>query len=201
MKPSEMTTMFQILEDQKITPNQFYLLFSMREGVSPPGINVHLEHRSLQNDGWIDTSNKLTPKAVDILCKVESYFKVQKKKTLSSLMGDDASARIKEYVELFPNVILPSKKRARSDEKNLETNFKWFFENYKYSWETIIKATAMYVDEYERHTPAFLYMRTSQYFIRKLEGGSGFQSELANYCANLEAGGPIEPKQFSEKVV
>jgi hypothetical protein len=201
MKPSEMMTMFQMLEDQKITPNQFYLLSCMKQGTSPPGINVHLEHRSLQNDGWITENNKLNPKADDLICKVESYFKVQKKRTLSQLMGENSGTHIKEYLELFPNVMLPSKKRARSDERNLETNFKWFFENYKYGWEIILKATAMYVDEYERNTPAYMYMRTSQYFIRKMEKDGSFQSELANYCANLEAGGTIEPKHFSEKVV
>lgn len=201
-KESEMMEMFNLISVHNLSPNQFYLLLSMIQGVSPNGINIHQEHRVLLTNNWIDEHNKLTGKADELVSKVESFFKVQKKKTTSQLMGTAYSDNITVYLETFPNEKLPSGKRARSDIKNLETNFKWFFENYNYTWETILKATALYVDEYELKSPRYMYMRTSQYFIKKSESDRSIHSELADYCANIDAGGDDnKPSHFIEKVV
>lgn len=201
-KDSEMAEIFKLFQTYKITPNQFYLLFSMKEGVSPMGINIHQDHRSLLNDEWIKETNQLTPKAEELLSRIESFFKIQKKKVMIQVLGTDSSVKIQEYLELFPNILLPSGKRARCAVGNLETNFKWFFENYKYSWETILKATDMYIGEYELKSPRYLYMRTSQYFIRKMEKDHSIHSELADYCANIESGGDDQvTSNFKEDVV
>ena len=80
-------------------------------------------------------------------------------------MGNNFNEKITEYLEIFPKFKLPSGKYARSNKKNLENNFRWFFKTYSFSWDTVIQATVRYVDEYERVN--FKYMKTSQYFIRK----------------------------------
>jgi len=201
-KDSEMIEMFNLIVVHGLSPNQFFLLLSMTQGISPIGINIHQDHRVLLSDNWIDGDNKLTAKASELVSQLESFFKVQKKKTVTQLMGSEYGHKIKEYLEIFPNEKLPSGKRARSDVKNLEVNFKWFFENYSYDWDTILKATAMYVDEYELKSPRFMYMRTSQYFIKKMEKDHSVHSELADYCANIESGGDDNtPNHFKEKVV
>jgi hypothetical protein len=95
-------------------------------------------------------------------------------------MGTDFLKNIEQYNLIFPNIKLPSGKYARSNVKNLENAFRWFFDNYDYDWDTIFSASKKYIREYADNQ--YNYMRTSQYFIRKQEDGRQFMSELANYC-------------------
>lgn len=200
---------FNLISLQDITPNQFYLLYCMRENVQSIGINLHQELRALEVAGFItkyslsvqeSTEYRISEPGNALLSEVESYFKVQKKKTSTAIMGADFTEKLAQYNELFPKMKLPSGKLARAAERNLETNFKWFFENYKYSWDIILKATATYVDEYERRN--WNFMRTSMYFIKKQEKDHSITSDLADYCAMIQSGGSVEtPNHFSDKVV
>lgn len=170
------------------------------EGVSAPMINIHTELRSLRSDKWVTADNKLTPKALDAIQDIEKLFKTGKKKSSIQVLGTNFKENIKIYVEMFPKGKLPSGKPARADEKNLEANFKWFFQTYEYPWETVLRATAKYVDDFQKNN--FLYMRTSQYFISKMSPDKTRESELANYCANIESGNDeSEDKHFSDNVV
>jgi len=179
-------------------------LYCIRENVQSIGLNLHQELRALLNDGFIhqDQTEKITitEKGFLLLSEVESYFKVQKKKTSTAVLGPDFTEKLLQYNEMFPKIKLPSGKLARAAERNLETNFKWFFENYKYSWEIVLKATAAYVDEYERRN--WNFMRTSMYFIKKQEKDHSITSDLADYCAMIQSGGSVDtPNHFSDKVV
>lgn len=187
----------------QLTPNQIYLLNCIRTGVTPININFHMEFRSLKNGGWLEEDNNLSPKSKNLLTEIESLLEVQssKKKITTQTIGLEFSESVQKYLELFPKMKLPSGKMARSDKRNIETNFKWFFEHYSYPWETILKATAMYVDEYERKSPAYMYMRTSQYFIKKMEQDKTIHSELADYCSNIESGTNTTTFHFSDTVV
>jgi hypothetical protein len=202
-KDSGLMEMYYLITTKGLTPNQFYLMFSMQENVQSLYINVEQELRTLVADEWVTKDNKLTPKAVTLIQQIEGFFRVQKKKTGVQLMGDDFNVNIGKYQLLFPKKKLPSGKAARSAQSNVETNFRWFFENNKFTWETILKATAMYVDEYERKTPPFMYMRTSAYFIRKTELDKSIVSDLANYCEIVESGEDLtsEDTHFRDKVV
>ena len=195
---------FDIITVKKLTPNQYYLLCCMRDSVTPLQMNLHLELRHLKATGWVTELEggkfKLSPQAVTLIGQVEKLFKVSKKKTSTQLIGADYKERIDEYISLFPNVKLPSGKAARSAFKNVENCFRWFFENHEYDWETVLQATENYVNEYQRKN--WKFMRTSQYFIRKMEADRTFNSDLANYCAIVQSGGDAEPTQsFSPKVV
>jgi hypothetical protein len=115
-------------------------------------------------------------------------------------MGGDFIDKIKEYVQIFPNKKLSSGKYARVDAKNLETAFRWFFENYDYEWDIILKATERYVDEYSIRN--YEYMRTAQYFIRKQNIDKSFESELATYCQYINENPDDEGAvYFKENVV
>lgn len=173
-------------------------MISLRDQQVALHINPHAELRALQVDNWIDKDKILTPKAKLLLEQVECYFCVQKKK-VSKILGDDAETMMVTYLELFPKIKLPSGKQARADIKNVETAFQWFFANYKYSWETILEATLRYTDEFQ--LKGYLYMQTSQYFIRKQQSDKSWGSELANWCASIEAGPDESSKHFSESVV
>lgn len=195
--------LFNLMTSQQLTPNQFYLLINMQEGTSPPHINIHQELRTLVSGEWVTSDNKLLPKAITLIQQAEGFFKVQKKKTNGQLMGDEFNVNIEKYQSLFPKKKLPSGKAARSAPSNVETNFRWFFEKHQYSWDTIFKATAIYVDEYERKTPPYMYMRTSAYFIRKTELDKSIVSDLANYCDIVESGEDLNigDTHFSDRVV
>ena len=132
--------------------------------------------------------------------EINGFFKRTKKKTSTDLMGSSFLQKIQEYVEIFPNRKLNSGKYARVNPKNLEASFRWFFENYDYDWDLIIKATEKYVDEYSIRN--YEYMRNSQYFIRRQAMDKSFDSDLATYCeiinTNPDDGGN---SYFKERIV
>jgi hypothetical protein len=166
---------------------------------------MHAELRALHLGSWImdigvTEKSILQPKAITLLQQVGSYFRIQKKKTNSQLMGADSVEYMEKYLLQFPKIKLPSGKPARADMRNIETCFKWFFENHSYSWETILEATSRYVHEYE--AKGYKFMQTSQYFIRKQQSDKSWGSELANCCALVDSGqAEDEDKHFSENVV
>jgi DNA-binding ferritin-like protein (Dps family) len=118
-----------------------------------------------------------------ILKSIDELFVAKKKMKLDELMGMDYSVHIDSYIEIFPTQKLPNGKYARGNKKNIETNFRWFFENYNYSWQVIHDATEMYVSEYRAKN--YLYMRTAMYFIRKDDGTRTVHSDLADYCDKI----------------
>jgi len=118
-----------------------------------------------------------------ILKSIDELFATKKKLKLDVLMGEDYSKQFDDFLNLFPTVKLPNGKYARSNKKNIETNFRWFFENYNYSWAVIQDATFMYVSEYKAKN--YLYMRTALYFIRKDDGTRTVHSDLADYCDKI----------------
>lgn len=198
-----MDEIFNKLIKLDLTPNRYYLLHCKKDKIAPAfNLNVGVDYMRLQSDDWLDANGNLTSKAVKLVQELDSYFKNSKKKTSTSILGDNFIGKIEEYLDIFPKFKLPSGKYARSDKKNLENNFRWFFENHDYDWNTVINATKMYVDDYERQ--GYKYMRTSQYFIRKLNPAEKtFESELANYCDTYLHGSNdnMDGNFFSEKVV
>lgn len=197
-----MEEIFNKLIKLNLTPNQYYLLYCKKNNVNPVlNINISIEYARLLNAEWIDSNNELTSKSIILVQELDSFFKVSKKKTSKQVLGEDFLLKIDEYLDIFPKFKLPSNKYARSDKKNLETNFRWFFETHNYSWDTVLEATRLYVNEFERQ--GYKYMRTSQYFIRKQNSAErSFESELANYCeAYLSGSTDYSENHFSERVV
>lgn len=187
-----MEVLFDRILETRLSPNQAYLLYCLRKGIKCLYINIHAELRALKLAGYIDKNYNVTPEGDLILEKICTIEKTE-------IVVEDKKPIIEQYLDLWPSIKLPSGKYAKSDKKNIEINFKWFFKNYPYPWQTIIKATEMYIAEYEKKN--YLYMRTSQYFIKKQEVDKSITSELANYCMLIENG--IEdtgPKIFPEKV-
>ena len=161
-------------------------------------INIHLEMRGLEGNYVID--NQLTGKALSLLMEIDENFKEVKTKNEKDLMGSDHMKKVGEYREMFPDLKLPSGKYARDAAKNLEVNFKWFFKNHRYDWDTIMKATKKYINEYEQKS--YNYMRTCKYFIKKQEKDGSITSDLANYCDMVVNGsGNTDHFHFSERVV
>ena len=194
--------MQKILKD-KLTPNQLLLLYCLKNKVSTQQINNWLELKGLQDNNLVEGeegSFSITTQGKMILRKYDNYFVKAKKKTNIQLMGKDFLDKINEYRNIFPAGKLPSGKPARVNVRSLETNFRWFFEEYSHDWDTIIKATKMYVNQYEEND--FNYMMTSQYFIAKQDKHKVKTSTLADYCDMIIDGvSEITDNHFKEKVV
>lgn len=184
-----------------LSPNTFYVLHCIHKSMIPASfVNAKIETKRLVSENWLTESLKLTQKSLIFMEEIDSFFKKTKKKTSTDLMGSDFAENMQTYVELFPNRKLPSGKYARTTIKNLESSFKWFFENYYYSWDIILLATEKYVDEFS--IQSYNFMRTSQYFIRKQNIDKSFDSELANYCdIVLSKEESDDDNYFKERVV
>lgn len=195
-----MTDIFTRLIQEGLTPNTYYVLHCIKEKIVPNKfVNKELECKRLQTDQWLTENLELTSKSLIFMEEINGYFKRTKKKTSQDLMGQDFVRNIEKYVEIFPNKKLSSGKYARVNAKNLEAPFRWFFENYDYDWEEIMKATERYVDEFSIRR--YEFMRTAQYFIRKQNMDKSFESDLATYCEIIRSGDDEEQVYFSERVV
>lgn len=194
-----MKEIYNKLLSKGLTPNQLYYLHCIRHKTVPAKfINIQLETERLSSHKWIE-NNKLTAKTIALLDSVDLYFKKSKQKSNEDLMGEYFYKNIETYRELFPKIKLPSGKLARTNSKVLEKQFRWFFTEFDYDWDTIFGATKIYLDEYE--TKNWQYMRTSQYFIKKTNPDKTFGSDLADYCDMYMNGLDNEDHHFKEKVV
>ena len=193
-KKLKQSSLFERLNHFKINIGVYNVLYKVynREEVSEEVLKKFPE--SLISNG------KLTEKAVKILESIDQLFIIKKNIKLDELMGPEYEKMIEAYIEIFPTAKLPNGKYARGNKKNIETNFKWFFSNYNYSWEIILAATAMYVTEFR--SANYMYMRTAMYFIRKDDGTRVVLSDLADYCDKVASGeNYVEPKHFKTKVI
>jgi hypothetical protein len=181
--------LFDLLAEISLSPNQYYLLWCMKNKVEPKNINVQLELRILVNEGYVE-GVKLTEKAQQLLSDDSMNVKIP----------DSLLDNIDKYLNIFPKGKLPSGKPARVNKRNIEEAFKWFFKNYKYEWYTILAGTEYYVNTFEKEN--FKFMRNSQYFIRKQNSDKSWDSELANCCDIILSGDDQDNSpHFSEKVV
>ena len=161
--------------------------------------NNKSEVQELKKLDFIEENGELTIKAKKVITRFENYFVRAKKRTNIQLMGKEFLKRINEYRDIFPAGKLPSGKPGRVNVKTLENSFRWFFENYDFSWDEVIDATKMYVNAYRDND--YMYMKTSQYFISKQDKSKVRTSDLADYCDMIRDGVQTEEDHFKEKVV
>ena len=187
-----MRELFEKLEAKGISPDAFYMLWSIREKIKPEVIPMFLGIRNLKKLGYVNAEGVITDSGNALL----DYIAGAKD---DSVPVDEVS-NIDKYITIFPKGKLPSGKPARVNKKNIEDAFKWFRKNYDYEWDVILQATLYYIETYEKTN--FMYMRNSQYFIRKQNTDKSWDSELANYCESIINGDEEDnTPHFSEKVV
>jgi len=197
LKKTGFQLMCDIISESNFNLYGFYQFYSIEEG------KAHTDQTSdyviiYQKAGWLDDEFKPTQKFKELAKKVDALFKLAKVKKEEIIIDLN---KVKEFVTLFPAIKLPTGKYARSNEGELVSAFKWFFQTHpQFDWDTILKATANYIYEYE--VKDWLYMRTSQYFVRKQLTDRSWTSDLATYCNQLKNGdNSQESTHFKEKVV
>lgn len=192
----------------KLTPNELFAMLCFKEKImiDHAKINLYFEMRRLKLEGYVIYDEKeekivITEKGEALLTEMEMLYSKTVESVSKQVIGNNYEEKITSYNMLFPRGKLPSGKQARVNTKNLEASFKWFFKTFDYSWEIVLKATELYVNEYRLRN--YLYMRTSQYFIRKTLPDRTSESELANYCEMIVTGNYEDPgsEHFSERVV
>ena len=193
-----MWELFQKIQKYKITPNQCMILFAFDEGITPSNCE-DADLSTLFKEGYMHENKSITLEGKKIIITLNNYFTVNKKKTSKQLLGKSGSLNIEQYRAIFPAGKLPSGVPARNNVKILTENFRWFFSEYDYTWEEIIKSTKMYVNEYR--DSEYLYMMTSQYFISKQNKHKVITSLLADYCDMIIEGVTTEDEHFKENVV
>jgi hypothetical protein len=175
------------------------VLYGIKKSLSLPLPDNKDEIIQLKQIGMLDSDGSLTVKGKKVIIRFENYFVKAKKRTNIQLMGKNFVDKLNEYREVFPPGKLPSGKPGRVNVKTLENSFRWFFENYDFSWDEVIDATKMYVNEYRDRE--YMYMKTSQYFIAKEGKNKVKSSDLADYCDMIRDGIEPEDSHFKEKVV
>jgi len=196
-----MWEIFQKIQAEKLTPNQALILFANKEKISLPSVSKLDKDILVANGMLIKEGNNyiMSAQANKFCIRLNNYFTKAKKKTDIQLMGKNFVDKINNYREIFPAKKLPSGKLARNNVKALGEAFRWFFETYDYTWEDVVKASRMYVNEYR--DADYLYMQTSQYFICKQDKHRVKHSTLADYCDMIVEGVDTEDKHFKENVV
>lgn len=203
-----MWELFQKILEHKISPNACFFLFSIKESVNSPYIDNDLCMIELINSELISYEVNqgikvisITEKGNAIILQLDNYFTKAKNKTNVSLMGKDFISNINRYREMFPAFKLPSGVPGRNNVKALSESFRWFFENYDYSWDEIFEATKLYINEYKQND--YLYMANSQYFISKQDKHKVKKSSLADYCDMVRDGVSTINDQhyFKDKIV
>lgn len=139
-------------------------------------------------------------KVIKFIEQCDQLFLQQKKIPVDELLGVNYKDKINMFIELFPKGKLPNGKYARSNAKNIENNFVWFFNTYNYNWKIILNATELYVEEYKKNN--YKFMRTAYYFIKKIEQDKSVICDLADYCDRIVNNDDYrEEKHFKTKVI
>ena len=195
-----MQELFSKILQQGLTPNAVYVLYCIKEKVKcSDSVNFSLEVLKLKSGNYLTENLELSGNTLKFIQEIEGYFKKSKKKTSKTLMGDEFLENIKTYNECFPATKLPSGVYARVNVKSLENAFRWFFQEFDYSWDVVIQATEKYVEEYSINR--YNYMRNSQYFIRKQNTDKTWDSTLATYCDMISQDDYEPPVFFKENIV
>jgi hypothetical protein len=176
IKPEKILELWSYIQSKELEPDEYFfiVLLANKDLARLNMRNVHLIRRALIKKGWIDQNHNLTEKSKLLFEDTES-----KKPDVN-----EYAANILEYRNIFPKVILPTGKAARSSLIDLKKRFDWFFSENSYTWEEIFQATKNYVSFYEDKNYAF--MQTSAYFIKKSDSQRGVSSSLAEWCEQLQ---------------
>jgi hypothetical protein len=182
-----------------MTPNQFLVLYGIKKSLSLPLPKYKEEIEHLKNLNYLSKDGTINTEGKKIIVRFENYFVKAKKRTNIQLMGKEFNKRIEEYRNIFPAGKLPSGKPARVNVRSLENSFRWFFENYEVTWDEVIDATKMYVNEYR--DKEYMYMKTSQYFVVKTDKNKVKTSDLMDYVDMIKDGVELDDNHFKENVV
>jgi len=113
---------------------------------------------------------------IDIIIS-ESIEKIEEKISNSPL-----DKFVKEFLDIYPQGRNKAGEVLKSNEVDVKARLEAFLRKYKYSKETILKATRNYIQQQSQ--TQYAYCTAAHYFINK----QGFGSKLATECENVITG-------------
>lgn len=191
-----MEEFFSFLRNNNITANGFHALYKLTQMVQQRDeMNFQIELIKLEKTMFITRSStnevSLTLKGISVLNEGKKYFKGNKKIKYNL-------EELKDNIIKFNNYF-PKQRREgmalsyRSNPKELQDSFIWFFENYPdYTWDNVFKA----VEQYVKNTEDIKYLQSAKYFIKKQDASKKFVSTLADICYAISQG--IELDSFED---
>jgi hypothetical protein len=127
---------------------------------------------------------ELSSEGLRIIESVDKLF-ISQKRIDPRASEPDFTKKLTTFNSIFPTGKLPSNSIARTTIPMLKKKFERFFKLYQYDWNTILKATMLYVNEYEAKN--YEKMRTSGHFVIKVVSGETY-CDLAEYCEKIIEG-------------
>lgn len=175
-----------------LAPNQMYLLYCIeakqeihKEAETTKKLLNYLYEKGFVAIAGVEVS--LTPNGQEALAAIEEICKTSTK----NVLGEGYKMNIITYRDMFPQKGIRSLsgdiRHLRDNEHDLEVNFKWFFKNYKYTWEEIISTTRQYL--LEQSTNDYAYCKQSKYLIKK--NNESMLATLIETYKNSNAANPV----------
>lgn len=114
----------------------------------------------------------------------------------------DCAGWIDSYVNMFP-IVGKGERPLRVHPDTCINKMNAFLKKYKYSEETILAATKMYIDDQDARQEKYEYTSRADNFISKYtEGHSNYSSPLSAWCkAYLDADSPDQAAGLDTKIL
>lgn len=195
---------FKMAADEGLSAADLYTLASLKDLKKEYGETfcASIAKDRLVKEGWLTNDENHSERSIALLSSMTKLFKPVKSKKPEIEVD---SNMIRKYNSIFPRMKIPtSNLQAQSNEKELLGKFKKFFTLFgtTYSWDIILRATEKYIND--RESEKYNYMRTSSYFIAKMNKDGSWIYDLATWCdAELNGNDDDEKQeyQFETKVV
>lgn len=153
-----------------LTPNQYFLLYCLRNGINVEfNFNPTIERKNLKSKGYITDSGSLTNKCdlfddpLDLI--FHASIEIEEK-----ILNDRAI----EMMQIFPIMRLKYGGYARGSLKAVKDRLRTFLSIYTYDWDLVLKAARNYVKHWEENS--FKFMKSCPNFVYA-EGDSTLSKE------------------------
>lgn len=156
-----MTELLNKINNSGLSPNEYFLLFSLINNLEVTNIDKEEEYKKLEKKGHLNNKE-----FTDSLL-------------IKELSEQGLKMRVVEYMQIFPPIILPTGVHARGKLSPVLSKFKIFLELYNYDFPTIYAATEQYVTRYREQ--GYKYMQNASNFLLDKNG----DSTLALECDTL----------------
>lgn len=191
------TDLTAVVDKLAITPNGLYILICLQKGMAPKLVNIPQETSLLEAAGYLH-NNALTDSALEIIAKAAYLSRTSKTKIH---LKDEDLQKMELYRLQFPPGKLPSGSSSRTSISELRPRFEWFFAKFPqyFNWDLVLRATALYIDEYEPRQ--YEFMRNSENFIYKQDLNKIMKSLLADYCQHVIDGAISQELSSSPSII
>jgi hypothetical protein len=153
-----LTEILNQINESGLSPNQFFLLYAIKNRLELKNIDTEKEKAYLEDKGY------LTDELV-----LNDIFEYQREE-------EEFNKKATAFQLIFPLAIIPTSRiPARAKKSQVRDKLKAFLKLYKYDWDVIYAAAEQYVDRYKADD--YRWMQTASTFILDKNGDSALATE------------------------